>query len=95
MRLGERLGAYAYIAPATLFMLVFLVYPMVSNLILSLNDVGLTFFSHKEYNWVGLDNYVKLFTAADGQLVNAIKNTACPSPTIIIPTAPPRPISCC
>lgn len=74
-RLGERLGAYAHIAPATLFMLVFLVYPMVSNLILSLNDVGLTFFSHKEYNWVGLDNYVKLFTAADGQLVNAIKNT--------------------
>ncbi len=73
--LGERLGAYAYIAPATLFMLIFLVYPMISNLILSLNDVGLTFFSQKEYNWVGLENYVRLFTAADGQLINAIKNT--------------------
>ena len=69
------LARYMYILPATLFMLVFLVYPMISNLILSLNDVGLTFFSDKEYHWVGLQNYIDLFTAADGLLLNAIKNT--------------------
>lgn len=69
------LGRYFYIAPATLFMLVFLVYPMISNLILSLNDVGLTFFSEKAYNWAGLQNYIELFTAVDGLLLNAIKNT--------------------
>lgn len=71
----EHLGRYSYVLPATLFMLAFLVYPMISNLILSLNDVGLTFFSNKEYNWVGLANYMQLFTAADGQLLNALKNT--------------------
>ena len=71
----DSIGRYVYVLPATLFMLVFLVYPMISNLILSLNDVGLSFFSQKEYNWVGLNNYIQLFTASDGLLLNAIRNT--------------------
>lgn len=58
LRKGE---GYIYVLPALLFMLVFIFYPIIYNLILSLQDVTVvTLLSpHKEF--VGLRNYIDVF----------------------------------
>lgn len=67
LRKGE---GYIYILPALLFMLVFIFYPIIYNLILSLQDVTvITLLSpHKEF--VGLKNYIDIFK--QGEFWNAL-----------------------
>ena len=50
--------AWAYMAPALLFLLAFLVYPVV-------NTFYISFFNANSTQFVGLDNYVYLFTSTD------------------------------
>src|SRR5688572_30455904 len=61
--------AYLFVAPAFTLMLLFLVYPLVESLILSLyrwNGIN-------ERIWVGLDNFRRLLTE-DTVFIVAIKN---------------------
>ena len=47
--------------PAFIYMLVFVGYPIISNIILSLQDVTVANLSRGEKHFIGLENYVKLF----------------------------------
>lgn len=58
MRKGQALTGLLFILPAIIFLGVFLVYPTIWTILLSFNEGrGLKF-----SDWVGLDNYVNLFT---------------------------------
>lgn len=74
-RIKAKFIEYLFVLPAILFLLAFIVYPIFYNFVLSVCKIDLTFFANREYNFVGLDNYVEMFTAADGLLLTAIKNT--------------------
>ncbi|MFA6505350.1 MAG: sugar ABC transporter permease [Treponemataceae bacterium] len=72
----NRASEYSFIIPAALFMLGFIVYPIIYNFVLSVNDIGLDFFSKKQYNFVGLKNYTDLWFNSDKRLSTSIINTA-------------------
>lgn len=64
---------YLYVAPALIYMLFFVGYPIVSNLILSLQDVTVTTLTVEKKPWIGFQNYVELFQ--DDVLKSSIINT--------------------
>lgn len=64
---------YLYVAPALIYMLFFVGYPIVSNLILSLQDVTVTTLTAEKKPWIGFQNYVELFQ--DDVLKSSIINT--------------------
>src|SRR3954453_2737061 len=64
---GNRLVITAFLAPAALLLIVWLVYPTIRTIIRS-------FFGQDGNDWVGLNNYKDLFTTAT--LKTAIKNNA-------------------
>lgn len=74
-KLWERLGETAFVLPAIAFLLAFIVYPIFYNFVLSVNKVGLSFFAKREYDFVGLQNYIDLFAAEDGLLLSSLGNT--------------------
>src|SRR2546430_8930016 len=55
------LGAILFLLPAAILLLVFLLYPAIYTLLLSFNRGRNGVFSE----WVGLDNYVRLFSDPD------------------------------
>ncbi|MBO7710958.1 MAG: sugar ABC transporter permease [Lachnospiraceae bacterium] len=59
--------------PAFIYMLVFVGYPIISNIILSLQDVTVANLSRGTKHFIGLKNYVKLFH--DDVFLRALKNT--------------------
>lgn len=56
-RLGG-LGNYLFVAPAVIFLLIFMVYPVVFNVILSFQDVQASNLITGDAPFVGLDNYI-------------------------------------
>jgi multiple sugar transport system permease protein len=54
-------GPYLYLVPALLYLAVTLVYPIYSNLRMSLHDVNVSTFLAGDQPWVGLENYRTLF----------------------------------
>src|SRR4051794_4255316 len=64
---GNRLVVAAFLAPAAILLIVWLVYPTIRTIIRS-------FFGQDGNDWVGLNNYKDLFTTAT--LKTAIKNNA-------------------
>lgn len=64
---------YLYVAPAFIYMLFFVGYPIISNLILSLQDVTVTTLTAEKKPWIGFQNYVELFQ--DDVLKSSIINT--------------------
>lgn len=75
MEIGTKAGI-AFSIPAALYMLVFVGYPMIQNIILSFKNVDVyTFAAPAKQNFVGLDNYIELFVGKDAILGTAIKNT--------------------
>lgn len=64
---------YLYVSPALIYMLFFVGYPIVSNLILSLQDVTVTTLTAEKKPWIGFQNYVELFQ--DDVLKSSIINT--------------------
>ncbi len=66
-RTGELVQTAAFVAPALLMLAVGLMYPAVLTVIQSFKNPGLT-------DWVGLDNYVEIFTNKD--LLEVLRNTA-------------------
>lgn len=68
--------AFFFLMPAVLFMLVFIGYPMLSNLILSIKDVNVYNFSKPDQQHiVGLSNYVEIFSSKNSIMLTALKNT--------------------
>lgn len=62
--------------PALVYMMIFIGWPMIQNLILSLKNVDVyTFGNPDAQEFVGLKNYVNLFTGANSILVKSIINT--------------------
>lgn len=66
---------YMFIAPAVLFMLIFVAYPIIYNVILSFRDVDITNINFRDdQHFIGFKNYISLFTT-DDQMLGSIKNT--------------------
>lgn len=66
----------AFSLPALIYMMVFIGYPMIQNLILSFKNVDVYTFARPENQaFVGLDNYKALFVDANSILPKAIVNT--------------------
>ena len=62
---------YLYLVPALLYLAVTLVYPIYSNVRMSLHDVNIGTFLAADQPWVGLDNYRTLFD--DPAFWNAVR----------------------
>jgi alpha-glucoside transport system permease protein len=63
----ETIRPYVFVGPAVLVLAVFLVYPVVNTLVLSLKDA-------RSQQWVGFDNYEFVFT--DDSMLRALRNSA-------------------
>lgn len=72
---ASRMTEYLFSLPAVVFICAFIFYPIVYNFVLSVNKIGLDFFKTRQYNFVGLDNYIRMFTSPDRLLLNALRNT--------------------
>ena len=59
--------------PACIYMLIFVGYPIISNLVLSMQDVTVANLSRGEKHFIGIDNYVKLFH--DSVFLKSLGNT--------------------
>lgn len=64
---------YLYVLPALIYMIIFIGYPIVSNFILSFQDVTVTTLFGNEKPFIGLGNYKTLFE--DEVLIRSILNT--------------------
>lgn len=62
-----------YALPAFLYMLVFVGYPIISNVLLSLQNVTVRNLVRGPREWIGFDNYIKL--VQDGVFLRALYNT--------------------
>ena len=61
LRKRENVG-YLYILPAVIFLITFIGYPIIYNIIMSFQKVDLMALNTGERAFVGLDNYKELFT---------------------------------
>ncbi len=67
---------FLFSLPALVYMIVFVGYPTVSNFILSLKNVNVYNFSRPEsQEFIGISNYIELFTDANSVMGTAIGNT--------------------
>lgn len=67
---------FLFAIPAVIYMLVFIGYPMIQNIILSFKNVDVyTFADPSKQNFVGFLNYQELFTGSNSILSKAIWNT--------------------
>ncbi|MCR4739128.1 MAG: sugar ABC transporter permease [Lachnospiraceae bacterium] len=62
-----------FILPAFCYMMVFVGYPIISNIILSTQNVSVRNLVNGEKKFIGLDNYIAIFN--DGVFVKAMVNT--------------------
>jgi multiple sugar transport system permease protein len=60
-RLGHYLTRWLFVAPAIIFVLVFFGYPIVQNVVMSLQDYTTATFYTGIAPWVGFENYAKVF----------------------------------
>ena len=67
--------AYCFIVPAFIYMILVLGYPIVYNIILSLKDVNVKNLKSGTSVFVGLQNYIELFTSGNSILTKSIANT--------------------
>jgi multiple sugar transport system permease protein len=72
---GSALGI-AFVMPALIFMIVFIGYPTVQNILLSFKNVDVFNFARPEaQDYIGFDNYRELLTGGDSILLKAVGNT--------------------
>ena len=70
-----RLGIM-FVLPALIYMIVFIGVPIVQNIVLSFQNVDVYNFAKPEMReFIGLENYEKLFTGANSIMLTSIKNT--------------------
>ncbi len=70
----ETIGFYLFISPFLVGLLLFTLIPMISSLYYSFNKMSILNIANNSQKWVGVTNYVKLFTA-DTLFVKSIGNT--------------------
>jgi alpha-glucoside transport system permease protein len=66
-RVGEGVRPYVFVGPALVVLAVFLIYPVINTIVISLKDA-------RSQDFVGLDNYEFVFT--DDSMLRSIRNTA-------------------
>lgn len=72
----ERLIGLAFSLPALIYMLIFIGYPIVQNIIISFKNVDVYTFANKNaQQFIGLQNYIELFTNPNSILLNSIGKT--------------------
>ena len=72
---GAKMG-FLFALPAAIYMMVFIGYPMIKNLILSFKNVDVYSFAQPQNQmFVGLQNYIELFTSGNSILSKSIVNT--------------------
>jgi multiple sugar transport system permease protein len=69
---GQNIGII-YVLPALLFMIYFIVYPIISNIALSMQEVTVMTLTRPNKPFVGFTNYIKLFQ--DPVVLTSILNT--------------------
>jgi multiple sugar transport system permease protein len=73
---SEAILGFLFALPAVIYMLVFIGYPMIQNILLSLKNVDVyTFGDPSKQTFVGLKNYIDLFSEKGSILPHAISNT--------------------
>ena len=73
LKSGAYLG-FMFSLPAMIYMLVFIGYPMIQNLILSLKNVDVyTFADSSKQQFLGLANYMELFTDTNSIMTKSIE----------------------
>lgn len=77
---GASLGAYAFLAPALVILALALLLPAIATLVMSFTDVSLL----RATNWIGLGNYVHLFS--DQAFAQAAGNTVYYTLGVTFPT---------
>jgi multiple sugar transport system permease protein len=65
--------AYLFVMPALIYMLLLVGYPILYNIVLSVQDVTVKNINSGKHTFVGLDNYIRLFH--NGVLTQATVNT--------------------
>ncbi|MFS0820256.1 carbohydrate ABC transporter permease [Bacillus sp. 1P02SD] len=58
---SKRNGGYLFVLPAVIFMMIFIGYPLIYNIILSFQNVDLAALTSGNKSFVGFDNYKQLF----------------------------------
>jgi multiple sugar transport system permease protein len=73
---SQALLAAAFVMPALIYMIVFIGYPIIQNILLSLKNVDVFNFIRPEaQEFIGLENYRNLLTGTESILPKAIANT--------------------
>jgi multiple sugar transport system permease protein len=70
---GSRALGYAFVAPTLAFLVLFNVYPLLYNIVLSFTDAKL---SGGAWDWVGGRNYARVFAANHAEYPGALRTTA-------------------
>ena len=72
IRINRVILNYMFLLPAFIFIVFFLVYPMINTVILSMQDITLINLK-QPHHFVGFDNYIKLFSNPNfkGALINS------------------------
>ena len=67
---------FLFVVPAAIYMMIFIGYPIIQNIILSFKNVDIfTFARPDQQQFIGLQNYIELFTNANSILTKSIVNT--------------------
>ncbi|WP_235931656.1 MULTISPECIES: carbohydrate ABC transporter permease [Actinomyces] len=64
MRLKEELAKWTFLAPALLFLVLFFGYPIVKNVMMSVQEYTTRTFYTGEAPWVGFDNYIAVVSSS-------------------------------
>ena len=75
IRDSERFIAIAFLLPALLFLVVFCVYPILYNIVMGFQDMNMMNLRNKAYTFVGLRQYIELFTDKTGVFQRSVFNT--------------------
>ena len=70
-RLLNLIPATGFVLPGLILVCVFVVYPMIFNIIISFSDYDIV---HRTITGTGLSNYITLFTESQGRIFLAIRN---------------------
>ena len=71
--MGDQLVGYCFLLPALLFMIAFVIFPIIYNFVVSFQDVTIKTFLAEHREFIGLGNYHAIF--AGRYLGNALRNT--------------------
>jgi multiple sugar transport system permease protein len=73
---SQMIMGYVFVLPALIYMVVFIGYPIIQNVLLSFKNIDVFNFIRPDMQeYVGLDNYRELFTSAGSVLPRAVGNT--------------------